>query len=273
MAVTVDAPLVEAKRVASRRLLDAASKRIPCEPIRELLPEGTARDGYDIQALVTAEALAQGRRIVGRKIGLTSPAVQAQLGVDQPDFGTLFADMALCDGETVPIDRLLQPRVEAEVAFVLGSDLSRPDVTPVEVIRATEFVLPAIEIVDSRVIDWDITIVDTVADNASSGLFVTGARGIPLTSVDLAGISMELRNGHGSVISSGTGRACLGHPVISVAWLARTLAELGEPLSAGDTVLSGALGPMVPAAPGSAFEAVIDGLGTVRLTFASSSDL
>ena len=158
---------------AAEHLLDAARRKQPCRPVRELLPDGDLDDGYEVQKLVHERGPA-GRRRVGRKIGLTSPAVQRQMQVDTPDFGVLFADMAYGDSQPIPFGDLLQPRVEAEVAFVLGADLPDGDITAPELLRAVEFVLPAIEVVDSRIADWDISIFDTVADNASSGLYVTG---------------------------------------------------------------------------------------------------
>ncbi|WP_369077431.1 2-keto-4-pentenoate hydratase, partial [Amycolatopsis solani] len=163
-----------AVREAAELLRNAVGAGKPCLPIRDLFTFGDIESAYAVQRLNTEHALAAGRRLAGRKIGLTSPAVQRQLGVAQPDFGTLFADMAVADGGTVPAGRLLQPKVEAEVALVLSDDLPDPDCTAADVVRATGFAVPALEIVDSRITDWDISIVDTVADNASSGLFVLG---------------------------------------------------------------------------------------------------
>lgn len=218
----------------------------PCSPVRELIGLDVEA-AYQVQFLNTRRAVEAGRRLVGRKIGLTSKAVQQQLGVDQPDFGVLFADMEYCDGEEVPLSRLMQPKAEAEIAFVLKSDLPAPDVTPTEVARAVDYVAPAIEIVSSRVRNWDIRISDTIADNASCGCYVVGTPLRSLKDMDLAGVSMMLaRNGVPS--SFGGGSACLGNPLTAVLWLARTCASLDVPLRAGDVVLSGALGPMVPIA-------------------------
>ncbi len=258
-----------AHEAAAQRLLDAARQRRPCRPVREILPDGTLDDGYEVQQIVRARSSA-GRRRVGRKIGLTSPAVQQQMQVTTPDFGVLFADMAYGDSEPIPFGALLQPRVEAEVAFVLGEDLPRRDVTGPEVIRAVEFVLPAIEVVDSRIAGWDITIFDTVADNASSGLFVTGGSPRSLRDIeDLRDCEMALTV-DGEVVSSGTGAACLGHPLNAVVWLANAVAERGEPLGAGEVVLSGSLGPLVPVSPGSTYHAHISGLGSVRAAFTAN---
>jgi len=210
--------------------------------------------------------VADGRRPVGAKIGLTSRAVQENLGVYQPDFGVLLADMAVPDGAEVDLGRLLQPRVEAEIAFVLGADLDGEQVTTVDVVRAVDHLLPAIEIVDSRVANWDISIVDTVADNASSGQYVLGTSPRRLADVDLRLCGMVLEHA-GQPVSVGAGAACLGNPLHAVAWLAGTMARAGNPLRAGDLVLSGALGPMVAVTPGAAYEARISGLGSVRTCF------
>jgi 2-keto-4-pentenoate hydratase len=257
-------------REAARRLIDAARTHVPCAPVRELVPEGTLDDAYVIQTIVRDETSA-GRRPFGRKIGLTSRAVQQQFGVDQPDFGVLHADMAFGDNEDVPFERLLQPRIEAEVAFVLGRDLGDAPVAVTDVIRATDFVVAAIEIVDSRIADWDISIVDTVADNASSGVFVLGGRPRRLADLDdLREARMELTTGD-ECVSSGRGAACLGHPINAVVWLANELAGRGEPLREGEVILSGALGPLVPAHRGRSYTASIEGLGSVTANFTASS--
>ena len=257
-----------AHEAAAARLIEAETSGIPCEPIVDLVPDGTIDDAYLIQQLVIERARSGSRR-VGRKIGLTSPAVQAQMGVDQPDFGVLFADMSFGDAQPIPADRLLQPRVEAEVAFVLGRDLPDHPVTTAEVLAATDFVVAAIEVVDSRIRDWDISIVDTVADNASSGVFVVGGSPRRLTDIaDLRDVAMTLTC-DGETLSAGSGEACLGHPVNAVVWLANAVAARGAPLEAGEVILSGALGPLVPAERGRTYEAAFTGLGTVRARFAS----
>jgi 2-keto-4-pentenoate hydratase len=261
----------EAVRRAARELAAAYQSGKPCPPLRDtLLPAGDVATAYAVQRTQVDGWLAAGRRPVGAKIGLTSRAVQETFGVYQPDFGVLFADMAVPDGDEIDVGRLLQPRVEAEVAFVLGADLPYEQVTVTDVIGATAYLLPAIEVVDSRIADWDISIVDTVADNASSGLFVLGDRPRKLSDVDLRVAGMVLDQA-GEPVSVGAGAACLGNPVHAVAWLAGTLAAAGNPLAAGDVVLSGALGPMVPVAAGAAYQARISGLGSVRVCFSSST--
>ncbi|MEV0161282.1 2-keto-4-pentenoate hydratase [Nonomuraea fuscirosea] len=252
---------------AADLLATATATGTPCPPIRDLFTAGDIDAAYEVQRLNNERLLAAGHRLTGRKIGLTSPAVQRQLGVDQPDFGALLASMALADGGSVPAGRLLQPRIEAEVALILGADLTGPDCTPADVRAATAAVRPALEIVDSRIAGWDITIVDTVADNASSGLFVLGDEQVSIEEVEPADVAMRMYRG-GELVSEGTGRDCLGDPLNAAAWLASTLARRGEPLRAGDVVLTGALGPMVPAAPGDVFTAQISGLGSVTVSFA-----
>ncbi|MDI2132320.1 2-keto-4-pentenoate hydratase [Yinghuangia seranimata] len=259
----------KALKEAADQLDWARRNGTPCPPVRDVLPRGDVAAAYQVQQLQTERRMTAGHRVVGRKIGLTSAAVQAQLGVDSPDFGVLFDDMAVPDGAEIPVGAVLQPRAEAEVALVLEHDLAHERHTVADVIRAVAFVLPAIEVVGSRIRDWDITIVDTVADNASSGLYVLGGRPTLLRDIDLreAGMVMERR---GEQVSVGAGAACLGHPLNAALWLADALVKLGDPLRAGDTVLTGALGPMVAAAPGDVMEARIQGLGSVRAAFAKN---
>lgn len=252
---------------AARRLKDAAESRNPTPPVRDVIFEGDLVGAYAVQDIGTERMLASGRRLVGRKIGLTSRAVQKQLGVDQPDYGMLFDDMAVPDGWDVPADRLIQPKVEAEIAFVIGRDLDDERLTIADMLRAVEFALPAIEIVDSRIADWKIGILDTIADNASSGLYVLGASPKKLDGLELRLCGMVMEQG-GDEVSVGAGAACLGDPLSAMLWLARTMARVGRPLKAGDTVMSGALGPMVTVKRGEVYEARISGLGSVRAAFA-----
>ena len=264
-------PVSPAVVKAADLLAEATRTGVACPPVRDLLDGGGLETAYAVQQLNVRRGVDAGRRIVGRKIGLTSPAVQRQLGVDQPDFGALFADMAVPDGGEVPLGRLLQPKVEAEVALVLGRDLPERECTIVDVLRAVDFALPALEIVDSRVRNWEISLVDTVADNASCGLYVLGATPVPLTAIDLRAVTMTMTRG-GETVSEGTGADCLGSPLTAAVWLASALAERGDPLRAGDLVLTGALGPMTPATPGDAFEAHISDLGSVRVRFAEEAN-
>jgi 2-keto-4-pentenoate hydratase len=261
--MTTATELIEA---AADRLEIAAASGLACAPLVGLLAEGDIDSAYQVQRRLTERRLAAGARIIGRKIGLTSAAVQRQIGVDRPDFGVLFDDMRYFDDELIPIGRLLQPKAEAEVAFLLARDIDDAS-DPAAVRDAVELAFPALEIVDSRIADWKIAITDTVADNASSGVFVMGTSGTPLAEVRPIDVTMTLRGGNGEVVSSGTGADCLGDPLNALAWLARTLIEVGTPLRAGDLVLSGALGPMVPVAPGDVFEADIAPLGTVTARF------
>lgn len=251
---------------AASRLQDAALSRQPCTPVRDLIGPGDVDAAYAVQQLVTAARLAGGARVVGRKIGLTADAVRRQLGVSQPDFGTLFADMAYGSGEPIPLARLMQPRIEAEVAFVLASDLDVPDPCVADVLRATGFVLAAVEVVDSRIAGWDLRISDTVADAASSGAFVLGTVPHQLSGLDLAQVGVVVEGG-GEALSVGAGAACMGSPVIAVMWLAREAVRRGAPLRAGEVVLSGALGPVVDISGPGRYRARFDGLGEVDVVF------
>lgn len=262
-----DHPVPPEIREAAERLAHAESTGVPCSPVRTVLAENDIAAAYAVQRLNVQHRLSSGRRIVGRKIGLTSPTVQHQLGVHQPDFGALLSDMAVPNGGMIPHGRILQPKVEAEVALVMRDDLQFAEPTVADVLRAVEFALPALEIVDSRVADWDINIVDTVADNASCGLFVLGGTPVPLTNVDLRSVQMTLTRGE-EVVSEGTGSDCLGGPLNAAVWLAATLVAEGDPLRAGDIVLTGALGPMTPAGPGDTFTTTISDLGTAHVGFA-----
>ncbi|WP_144142799.1 2-keto-4-pentenoate hydratase [Paraburkholderia sp. BCC1884] len=258
---------------AARRIADslwlAQQTAAPVAPVRDAVAAlgGDPLDAaYTVQRLNTERKLASGRRLVGRKIGLTSKAVQAQLGVDQPDFGMLFDDMSIADGEEIALSRTQQPKVEAEIALVLARDLPHERHTIADLIGATAYALPAIEIVGSRIANWDIRLTDTVADNASSGLFVLGNRPVKLDAFDLVqcGMVMERR---GDQVSVGIGAACLGNPLYAAVWLANTMTRVGAPLKAGDIVLTGALGPMTGVSAGDVFTAHIEGLGSVSASF------
>ncbi len=246
--------------------LRAAYSKGAIAPIRDRLPENDLAAAYAVQNRNTEYWLKQGRRLIGRKIGLTSRVVQQQFGVDQPDYGMLFADMAYGDAEEVPFDRLLQPKVEGEIALVLGRDVTEEQPTVPDMLAAIDYALPAIEIVDSRIADWKIGIVDTIADNGSSAAFVLGSRKTKLEKIDLWLCGMVLEH-RGEPLSTGAGASCLGNPLNAARWLAGTMVRAGRPLRAGDVLMTGSLGPMVPAAAGGVYEVRISGLGAVRAVF------
>ena len=250
---------------AADRLWAAQESGVPCSPVRDLLGETDVEGAYKVQEINTMRRLEMSR-IVGAKIGLTSKVVQKQLGVGQPDYGLLFADMDVLNGGIVPWNALHQPKVEAEIAFIMGGSLTRKDITAGEVMASIDNVVPALEIVGSRIAGWDIRITDTIADNASSSHFVLGPYSKRLNDVDLLNCSMSLEI-NGEVKSEGQGRACLGSPVSALVWLAQTMARQGRPLKAGDVVLSGALGPMVAVNPGDKCSARIEGLGEINVEF------
>lgn len=266
---TSDGTIPEAVAQAAERLRIAAQSGVPCEPVRDLLGLEDLSGAYAVQQYNVDLDLANGRRVIGRKIGLTSPAVQAQLGVDQPDFGTLFADMLYAEGVEIPFGRLLQPKAEAEVALILDEDLDHERHSVLDIINATAYALPALEIVDSRIVDWNIRATDTIADNGSSALLVIGSQPRSLADVDVRGIEMSMTK-NGSAASSGSGAACLGNPLNAAVWLADQLALLGNPLRAGDIVLTGALGPMVSVEPGDSVVADLGALGAVGASFSAA---
>jgi len=251
------------------RLFAAYTSGTPIAPLRDELGAAPLETAYAIAEINTERWLAEGWRLVGRKIGLTAKSVQRQLGVATPDYGMLFDRMAVLSGDDIPPGRLLQAKVEAEIAFVLERELTTERPTMAEIIGAVAYVLPALEIVDSRIADWNIKILDTVADNASSGMFVLGERPVRLGDFDARMCGMSLFK-NGESVSFGAGAAALGHPLNALLWLAQKMALVGRPLGAGDVVLSGALGPMIASTPGDRFEARINGLGPVSINFATA---
>ncbi|MFC8529953.1 2-keto-4-pentenoate hydratase [Nocardia sp. NPDC057227] len=267
MTTTTATPAVLA---AAERLHTALATGVPAPPVRDLIGSDDIAAAYAVQSLGTMRRRNAGARVIGRKIGLTSPAVQRQLGVDQPDFGVLFADMQVPATPPEHRPRLLQPRVEAELAFVLATDLDDDHLDAHTVRDAVDHAVAALEIVDSRIADWDITFGDTVADNASSGWFTLGERQLALAEFEPRDITMRMSFGD-DVVSEGTGAACLGDPLEALTWLARTAREFGDPLRAGDIVLSGALGPMAPLVAGVRVHAALghrtETLSTVEFTW------
>lgn len=263
----------DAIAAAVDRLAEALESRIPCAAVRDLIGTDDLPAAYAVQQGLVQKRLAGGATVVGRKIGATSEAVQNQLGVDQPDFGYLLDEMDVSDqaasSSGISMRRLVQPRVEAEVAFVLAKDVNpaTEDEITIDLVRdAVSLAIPALEIVDSRIESWDITFTDTVADNASSGLFVIGKNGVPLSELEPKDVEMSLTI-NSEVRSSGNGAACLGDPLEALRWLAVQCHRFGDPLRAGQVVLSGALGPFVPFAAGDRVEASISGFAPLIATF------
>ena len=248
-------------------LYAALATRETLAPLTERYPQMSIEDAYHVQQRMVGQRLAAGEVVVGKKIGVTSKAVMDMLGVYQPDFGYLLSGMVYGEGEQIALDTLIQPKAEGEIAFVLKKDLLGPGITNAMVLAATECVMPCFEIVDSRIRNWQIKIQDTVADNASCGVFVLGDRAVRPRDVDLAVCGMVLEK-NGEVIGTGAGAAALGSPVNAVAWLANTLGRLGIPLKAGEIVLSGALAAMATIAPGDDFRVSIGGIGACSVRFA-----
>ncbi|MFM0184060.1 fumarylacetoacetate hydrolase family protein [Paraburkholderia nemoris] len=248
--------------LAASALWEARQTRTTIARISETFNIEGVDEAYAVAEINTHATLVTGRRIVGNKIGLTSKAVQQQLGVDQPDFGVLFDDMEFLTGAVLPADHLIQPKAEAEIAFILGRDLDEDVISWGRFLQGIEYALPAIEIVDSVIEDWKITLVDTIADNASSGVFVLGDTPRRISDIDLAGCPMRC-TANGVLVSEGIGSACLGNPLYAAWWLAKVLAKRDQPLRAGDVVLSGALGPMVAVSKGTEIDVRIDGFGPV----------
>jgi 2-keto-4-pentenoate hydratase len=256
----------DAISAAVDRLAQAQQTRVPCAAVRDLIGTDDLPAAYAVQQGLVQRRLAGGARVVGRKIGATSKAVQDQLGVDQPDFGYLFDDMDVSGHDPISMRTLLQPRVEGEVAFLLSRDIDDEEIT-LDVVRdSVEVALPALEIVDSRIADWKIGFTDTVADNASSGLFVVGREGRKLDELEPREVSMSLTI-NGEERSAGHGTACLGDPLEALRWLAVQAQRFGDPLRAGHLVLSGALGPFVPFVPGDRVEATISGFAALTVQF------
>ena len=247
-------------------LYDALIARKAITPLTDRAPGISIEDAYRIQQRMIERRLAKGETVIGKKIGVTSKAVQEMLKVFQPDFGLLLSGMVYAESLPIPVDSMIAPRAEAEVAFILKRDLNGPGVTAADVLRATDYVLPCFEIVDSRIQDWKIKIQDTVADNASCGVFVLGGQARSLRGLDLSVAGMVVEK-NGEVISTAAGAAVQGSPVNAVAWLANTLGTLGIPLKAGEVILSGSQSPLMNVAPGDSFLCSVGGLGSCAARF------
>jgi 2-keto-4-pentenoate hydratase len=259
--------LTDAERATvASELWEAQASRVAVTPITDRYPAMDVTDAYDVQLRNVRRRLEEGRIVRGHKVGLSAKAMQQMLGVDEPDYGHLLDDMFVFEDDTIDTSRLLQPRVEIEVAFVLGRPLAGPGVTVADVIRATDFVLPALEIVDSRIADWKIKLCDTIADNASSGMVVLGGSPTRLADGDVRLIGATLR-ANGELRETGCSGAVLGNPVVSVAWLANKVAAFGVTLEAGDVVMPGSCTRMFPVQPGDVVRAELDRLGHVSVSF------
>ena len=256
------APSTETIQQAATALAQARASRRAIPPVSASHGIAGIDAAYAVAAANNQARLDSGRRIVGLKVGLTSKAVQQQLGVDQPDFGVLFDDMEFMNGQDIPMSRLMQPKVEAEIAFVVGRDVGGTAPSYGEFLGCLAYALPAIEIVDSAIADWKISLVDTVADNASSGLYVLGDQPVALGALSLGDLGMRMDR-NGQTVSIGSGSACLGHPLRAAYWLARTMAARGQGLRQGQVILSGALGPMVAVSAGDLIHASVGALGEV----------
>lgn len=256
---------------AAERLWQAAREQTVCAPVRDLIGEQDITTAYQVQEMNTRRRAYEGARIIGRKVGLTSAAAQKMFATSQPDYGILFDDMDVPQASTFPYTagfHLQNPRVETEIAFVLERDLAVEHPTSAEIISAVAYAVAALEIVASRIKEWDLRIADTIADNASGAYFVLGHRPRLLREIDVISCSMEMTK-NGEAVSSGTGAACAGSPLNALRWLAKEMTRAGRPLQAGDVIMSGALGPMIPAAPGDKFVGRIEGVGEASVSFAS----
>ncbi len=250
----------------AKELLEAEESRQGVAPLTERDQSLTVEDAYNIQLETVKMKLADGKKVIGKKVGLTSVAMQKMLNVDEPDYGHLFDDMQLDSGASVRVDSMIAPRIEAEIGFMLEEDLVGPNITYIDVIMATKYVVPTLEIIDSRVKDWKIKLVDTVADNGSSAKVVVGAKQTTLDAVDLRTNSMVLFK-NGELLATGAGAAALGHPAHAVAWLANKLAEFGITLKKGELILPGALSGAVAVSAGDTIEARFGVLGSVTVQF------
>ncbi|MEI1680967.1 fumarylacetoacetate hydrolase family protein [Acinetobacter baumannii] len=250
----------------ANHLLTAKKKSYAIEPVHTSIEPYGIEGAYEVQAIQNASLIENGHRIVGRKIGLTALAVQHQLGVGQPDFGTLFDYMQIENEGQVLMSKLVQPKIEAEIAFVLKNDLNKTDHSLEEIMQAIDYAMPAFEIVDSRIKDWKISILDTISDNASSAYFVLGNDKRKLSYTELSNIQMDCYEDD-VLVCSGSGQDCLGNPINSLKWLADQMTKLGTPLKSKDIVLSGAIGRMIPVKVGSTYQAKFSEFSKISITF------
>ena len=256
----------QSREEIAETLLGAYASREPLEPLTKTYQGLTVEDAYEIQLLQVGRWLATGAEVKGHKVGLTSAAMQRQLGVTQPDYGHLLGTMFWLEHEPVPVSRFLQPRVEPEMALVLAKPLEGPGVTAAEAIGAVGFVLPALELIDSRIRDWKIGLADTIADNASSGGVVLGSTPVPLSGVDLLLAGCTLHK-NGELAGTGAGGAVLGSPLTALVWLANTVGARGVALAAGQVILPGSVTASVPVSAGDSVTATFAGLGSVTARF------
>lgn len=257
---------VQTRQVLAAELAGAERRRVPISPLTVAYPDIDVVDAYEIQLINIRDRVAAGARVVGHKVGLSSVAMQQMMGVDEPDYGHLLADMQVFEDVPVPAGRFLFPRVEVEVGFVLADDLPGESCTEDDVVAATAAFAPSIELIDTRIREWKIGLCDTIADNASSAGWVLGAGRVSPKDIDIMGINAVLTC-NGEVVAEGRSDAVLGNPVTAVAWLARKVDQFGVRLKAGDIVLPGSCTRAIDARPGDEFVADFAGLGSVRLSF------
>lgn len=252
--------------LAAERLWNAEQDKKVCNPIREFIEASDIESAYEIQKIITQKKIEQGEKICGYKVGLTSLAVQKQLGVDQPDFGVLWQSKEINNHGSVKINELMQPKAEAEIAFILSRDIHELPIDHTDFLKKyVSHIAPSIELVGSRISNWDIRIADTVADNASASHFILGNPLEDLANFDFVGCKMQLKKNN-EIASEGIGAACMGNPIDAALWLIQTLLNSGTIIEKGSVILSGALGPMVPCEVGDNFEAQIEGLSNVSFT-------
>jgi 2-keto-4-pentenoate hydratase len=250
----------------AQELYRAEREKTTIRPFTEKYPNIEPPDAYRIQLALIEMKKAAGAKVVGKKIGLTSKAMQKMLSVDQPDYGHILDHMVLQDGAAFAVRELIQPKIEPEIAFILDENLEGPGITPIQVLAATRFVIPALEIIDSRIEGWKIRLCDTIADNASSARVVLGGSPKRIDQVDLKLVGMVLEK-NGEIIQTGAGGAVLGHPAAAVAWLANAIGQFGVSLEAGEIIMPGALCAASDVSPGDLLQASFDGLGTVSVRF------